>query len=120
MQNSLVRSLFGLGLTSFGLACGFYYFKNIEQSTPLYLVISVILVIPGLYLLNKFLMSLVASSTGIDSSKNIKEPVQVGETPLESRLIKNNILIKQYEKTIKTRDDLKILSVSEEANKSKA
>jgi hypothetical protein len=98
---------FGLLLASSGFYLAYYYVVGVDAGTsPLLLVLSIILIVVGVYYLLK-----AGKSDDTVTVKVKKAELAISEG---KNLKRNNDLVKQWKKTMDQRDRLKLLEMSGE------
>ncbi len=106
----------GILITVSGLISGYFYFIyniNLADSSIMLLVSALILVIIGLFFINKTFALYMGLDSIPDNQPKKSFWFENGtEHPIESTLEKNEELIKDWTKTNKTRDELKLLEAA--------
>jgi hypothetical protein len=116
MNKPIVKVLLGIFLTPTGSLSGYFYIRNIGETTPILMLLAIIMVPSGIYFLSKSMAPTLATVMGIDTAEKLTAAEAAAEKArLAQTLDKNNEMLQTWNKTNKTRDDLKLLQLSEGA-----
>lgn len=115
MNRPLVKVLLGVFLTPTGSFSGYVYIKNIGETTPLLMLLAIVMVPAGLYFLSKSMAPTLATVLGIDTAEKTSDQNLSAEekAKLAKTLNRNNEMLDTWNRTNKTRDELKLLQISE-------
>lgn len=115
INKPLVKALLGIVLTPTGSLSGYFYIQNISETTPLLMVLALVLVPLGIYFIARSISPLMEYVTRInteDKTLALEQPI-TDKDKLKSTLQKNNEMLDTWNRTNKTRDELKLMEVAE-------
>lgn len=115
MLKMLLQTFLGLLLFAGGIYAGYFYLTGISTGvSPLFLVGALLLFGAGVFFLFRAGKSdaTVITKMHVDPNENLAK-----QDALETVIEKNNAMSAEWEKTTKTRDQLKMLEVSGAAQK---
>ena len=117
LKKPKVRILLGSLLTPSGSFMGYFYIQNLGEVNPIFFLLAAFMLPTGLYFLTKSLAPTLARVERIETEEQTDGSLEPNKPAkqFESTISKNNEMLQTWNQTNKTRDELKMLEISENA-----
>lgn len=118
MKKVILGDALGIFVILFGVAIALVYFQNQKDASPWLLLAPTIMIVLGLLLfLGKRMHKLFSKVAKFDTSLSSSQ-IAAEDKNFASRLMMNNEIVAEWEKTNKTREELKLLQAAEASKQS--
>ncbi len=118
MRKIIEKPLVGIVLVILGSGLGGFYFFNIADTSALFLILGITFTGPGIFSVSQPVMRKLSKFSGIDTSIPEKDlQTDLGNENAGTKISEQQAKVDEWAKTMKTRDELKMLQVQADAQK---